>query len=115
MIINCIIGNPIQCLSAACTTSFIYLRARGDLLITWGLMWAIKGLCVYVCVGLEGCVIVGIHGSTIYQHAVTWADVTVGLSAKKTNTQAVVVGWLAQTHSLPTNMLQVHGHSEHNP
>lgn len=26
-----------------------------------------------------------------------------------------MVGWLAQTHSLPTNIPQVHGHSEHNP
>lgn len=61
MIINCITGNSIQRGSAV-------QGLRGDVLITWGLMWAIKGACT---LGLERCVTFGLGCSTVYQRVVT--------------------------------------------
>lgn len=60
MIINCITGNSIQRGSVQ--------GPGGDVLITWGLMWPIKGACT---LGLEHCVTFGLGGSTVYQRVVT--------------------------------------------
>lgn len=58
-------------------------------------MWAIKGECA-----------LGLRGSAVYQRVVTWPDVTAAPPAKKTRV-GCWVGWPAQTHSLPTNVLLV--------
>lgn len=57
-------------------------------------------MCVWVCVIGGGGLIVGVHSSTVYPLVVTWADITVGLSAKKTHTSCL--GRVAWSGSLTT-------------